>query len=157
MLVKNFFGERLELPDEALGGQVDGPVERIKASLEEQFGIPTECQRIFMSGHQLVLSVHQSEHWSCTTEVTIPDELKDLGASQEDFNYFYNQCHDLEATKRHLFPFISAKERQRYAFEDVQKGSLEDVDEHIRSMPEARKGAILKNLEAYIGSFIDSG
>lgn len=154
MLVKNFFGERLELSDEELRHPI-GTSERIAVLLEEQFGIPKEHQRVFVVDGQPILSIRSSEQCFDTTEVIIPDEFRDLGASQKDFDYFYNQCHDLEVTKRCLFPFTFRKEELPHAFKDIQKTGLQDIDGYIRDMPVEYKNAILNNLEAYIDSFID--
>lgn len=150
MLVKNFFGERIELPSEVLSEP-----EEIKAHLESHFGIPQKLQRIFMVKGCPILSMRSPERCSGGAEVLIPDEFKELGACQEDFNCFYSLCHDFKATKKHMFPFIFSREKQEYVFENVQKKGLESIDTYVGSMSQSQKNAIMGNLEAYINAFIN--
>ncbi|ELA42370.1 uncharacterized protein VICG_00468 [Vittaforma corneae ATCC 50505] len=162
MFLKNFFGEALEVASN----------ESLENAVEDKYGLPKSHQRIFEINGQVFVSLdpfknesdklkltehqHQQNEESKTEVVyEVPDDLKELGVEQQDYQCLYELYHDNNIVREKLLPFTFNSFHSRVVFNNIDKSKLSSVDQYIESMTDIEKEFILKSVEHYIDSFIN--
>jgi len=174
MFLKNFFEEFLEIKSE----------EQVEQAVQAKYGLPADQQRIFRINGRCILALrrppftafdttqinipkhsngkfiaHPGSETECPLQrdMKLPDELKELGVSQEDYSALCEIYRDSTALKAALMPYTFGTEdpHQQTAFAPIDKSNLENVDQFIKEIPESEKDRILGNLDSYISSFIN--
>lgn len=145
MNFKNFYKETIQVESK----------EKKQEELQRMYGISKEDQRIFEINGDFFLSIKNEikEKKENIDLIKMPEELKCLGAQQEDFEYFYSQCKDLEMTKKCLFPYLFSDKKKTWIFDHFDRSNLENIKEFINEIDEKKKRMILKNVEEYINCF----
>lgn len=162
MLLKNFFGEALEVDS----GDV------LEEAVESKYGLPKSHQRIFKINGQVFLSLRPCQSESDKSEPTdwqhkqnrgsktkvtheVPDDLKELGVEQSDYQRIYELCGDNDVVREKLLPFTFNSSHRRILFNKIDRSKLDSTDQYIESLSGIEKEFILKNIEDYISSFVN--
>lgn len=152
MIVKNFFGEEIEVDCKNI--EMKSDCQSIKMQIAEKYGIPIAQQTILCNNGTVFLKLSGAVRTAKETRMPIPAELAELGCPQERFNYHFNKYGD--GARSHLFPLLAEKGAgQRPAFGSIRKAKLEDAGTFVESMDEKEQDLIVKNVEEYIRFFLE--
>lgn len=149
MLVKNFFGETLEVSSE----------EKLENELKVKYGISEDSYEIFKVEGEIFISLfhksHQCNKMPSFENLSIPNDVKnefqELGIPESVYIEEYTKFKDASIVKERLLPFTFKKNCKEIQFNEINKSKL--LDNYINDMSDAEKNKILKNLDEYISKF----
>lgn len=176
MFLKNFFGEALEIGNQADPGK----------ELEERYGLPKSQQKLFeINGNTFLSLSSQSERLNRRNLINlpneqikkskisrsfteIPQELLSLGVDPEAYWNLHALGLDEETIKSTLFPYtFSSSSGKSIISSKFDEALLDKIDSHIdhykldsgndTSLTDMEKDLVLRNVEMFIGSFVNHG
>jgi hypothetical protein len=150
MLLKNFFGGTIEVNSE----------EEIENVLRMKYNLSKKSYRIFKTENEIFISfssflrnnndisVKIIEKNNTKPLQRVPDELKELGILEEDYQEL-NEC-SIDEIKRYLLPYTFKCDGKFNNYNIIDKMKFDGFENFIKEITIEDKNNILKNAEAYI-------
>lgn len=164
MFLKNFFGERFEITCEIdpKSDQIDDEV--VENALKRKYGDFKDCFRLFKVANQYFISfnIHNNKMRDVYNSnknvneidgpsIIVPNELKELGVTQEDYEPLFKIYKSEDEVKVRLLPY-TFKPKDEFNIE-FDRSELNNIDNFINKLNDSDKSKIIKNYDKFIDLF----